>query len=394
MPHYWAKSRREGNDSVPDSSQPLGVFGRLKDAFIRFTPRTAGATPRDTVIAGLGAVLGISLTGVLTSLLVPHAPYLPYIVAPMGASSVLLFAVPSSPLAQPWSVLGGNVVSALVGVAASHAFDDMLLATGVATAFAIMAMSLMRCLHPPGGAVALSAVLLNHTTPGLGYAYALLPVGLNSMILVAIAASFHRFSGHAYPIRHPRPPVSHLGTSDPPPQTRSGFRDEDIDAALADLHETYDISRDDLSLLLHRVELRALGRVHGALTCADVMSKDVVSIEPTARLDAVRHALVSRGLRHLPVVDQAGHCLGVVSLREAMIGRGTAREVMAKARTAGPQTPVVDLIEPLTTPGAHEIMIVDDDLRLRGLVTQTDLIIALTRMTTQAERSRPVSGDE
>lgn len=191
---------------MPESPPPVGVLGRLKQAFIRFTPQTAGATPRETLIAGVGAVLGICLTGIVTSLLVPHAPYLPYIVAPMGASTVLLFAVPSSPLAQPWSILGGNVLSALVAVAVTHAINDLWLATGVATALAIMTMSLTRCLHPPGGAVALLTVLASRSTPDLGYAYALAPVGLNSLVLLATALVYHRFSGHAYPIRRARPP--------------------------------------------------------------------------------------------------------------------------------------------------------------------------------------------
>ena len=71
----------------------------------------------------------------------------------MGASAVLLFAVPSSPLAQPWSILGGNVVSAVTGVLIFKIFGHSALALGVAVACAILAMSLLRCLHPHGGAV-------------------------------------------------------------------------------------------------------------------------------------------------------------------------------------------------------------------------------------------------
>ena len=134
-------------DLLPENAPTTSLFGRLKQAFIRLTPRAAGA------------VLGISLTGVITSLLVPHAPYLPYIVAPMGASSVLLFAVPSSPLAQPWSVVGGNILSALVGAAVGRWIHDPALAAGLAVTLAIGAMSLAGCLHPPGAAVALTAIL-------------------------------------------------------------------------------------------------------------------------------------------------------------------------------------------------------------------------------------------
>src|SRR4051794_36407933 len=69
----------------------------------------------------LGAMIGLFLTGGLSQLAIGGSSNLPWLIAPMGASTVLLFAVPASPLAQPWSVLGGNLVSALVGVACAKA---------------------------------------------------------------------------------------------------------------------------------------------------------------------------------------------------------------------------------------------------------------------------------
>ncbi len=88
-----------------------------------------------------------------------NGPHVPLLVAPMGASAVLLFAVPASPLAQPWSIIGGNTISALIGVIVAHFVHEPALATGIAVALAIAAMSFTRCLHPPGGAAALTAVL-------------------------------------------------------------------------------------------------------------------------------------------------------------------------------------------------------------------------------------------
>jgi CBS domain-containing membrane protein len=81
------------------------------------------------------------------------------LVAPMGASAVLLFAVPASPLAQPWSIVGGNLVSATVGVACATWISDLVDAAALAIALAICAMFALRCVHPPSGAVALTAVL-------------------------------------------------------------------------------------------------------------------------------------------------------------------------------------------------------------------------------------------
>ncbi|TIW91367.1 MAG: hypothetical protein E5V59_20545, partial [Mesorhizobium sp.] len=128
-------------------------------AFRLFVPILAGATLRERLVACIGATIGIALTGVIASLVLGNGPHVPLLVAPMGASAVLLFAVPASPLAQPWSIIGGNTISALVGVIVAHFIHETALASGIAVALAIAAMSFTRCLHPPGGAAALTAVL-------------------------------------------------------------------------------------------------------------------------------------------------------------------------------------------------------------------------------------------
>ncbi|MGO7623898.1 HPP family protein, partial [Rhizobium ruizarguesonis] len=86
-----------------------------------------------------------------------QGPHLPLIVAPMGASAVLLFAVPARPLAQPWSIIGGHTISALMGIIAAYFMRDSIIATGVGVSLAIGAMSFARCLQPPGVAAALTA---------------------------------------------------------------------------------------------------------------------------------------------------------------------------------------------------------------------------------------------
>src|SRR5689334_23909736 len=122
-------------------------------------PETPPVSERERLRAATGALLGILLTGMLGHLALGADAILPAIVAPMGASAVLLFAVPASPLAQPWSIIGGNTISAIMGVAAASAIHDPIIATGVGVSLAIAAMSFTRCLHPPGGAAALTAVL-------------------------------------------------------------------------------------------------------------------------------------------------------------------------------------------------------------------------------------------
>jgi CBS domain-containing membrane protein len=183
--------------------------------------------------------------------LLPFAPAsLPAIVAPLGASAVLVLAVPSSPLAQPWPVIGGNVISSLVGVLVAHLVPGPSLAAGVAVGAAIGVMSLLRCLHPPGGAAALTAVIGGAGVQAAGYGFALVPVGVNSLALVALGIAYHRLTGRSYPHRA-APPVA---------AAESGLHLADIDAAVADLHESFDIAREDLDALLTRAEVHAAAR--------------------------------------------------------------------------------------------------------------------------------------
>ena len=213
-----------------------------------FKPILAGATLWSRLAACLCATIAIALTIVVCRELPLNVADVPIIVAPLGASAVLVFAVPSSPLAQPWPVVGGNILSTLIGVATFNLVPDMPMAAGIAVGGAILAMSLLRCLHPPGGAAALTAVIGGHGVHAAGYAFAFAPVGINSIALVSIAMFLHRATGHSYP--HVRAPAS-------PEPGATGLHEADINAALADMHESFDISRDDLNALLAHAERHA-----------------------------------------------------------------------------------------------------------------------------------------
>lgn len=210
------------------------------------SPLLAGGTSRERAIACLGAWLAIALTAWLCHRLLPGAAL--YLAAPIGASAVLVFALPASPLSQPWPVIGGNVVSGLIGTLAAHLFARPELAAGVAVGGAILAMSLLRCLHAAGGGTALVTALPAPAVAASGYMFALLPVAINAVLLVALGMLFHRLSGHSYPHR----PATRAAVPAP-----AAFHRDDVDRALADMGETFDISRDDLDLLLTRAEHHA-----------------------------------------------------------------------------------------------------------------------------------------
>ena len=124
----------------------------------------------------------------------------PYIAAYMGAAAVLIFAAPESPLSQPWPVMAGHLLSAAVGVTCRSWIPDVLLASVRAVALAVLVMQVFRCLHPPGGAAAMVAVLGGPSIHELGYVYVLAPVGLNALILLGLALAINNaIPGRRYP---------------------------------------------------------------------------------------------------------------------------------------------------------------------------------------------------
>ncbi|WP_442954659.1 HPP family protein [Pantoea sp. LMR881] len=212
----------------------------------RLWPHPLAVSKKQVLLASSGAGIGLALTSLFSHWLLGEVNL--WFVAPVGASAVLLFGVPASPLAQPWSVVGGNSLSALVGVTVALLVPDSVLACGIAACVAIVLMFSLRCLHPPGGAVALTAVLGGPTVQHLGYQFVLTPVLLNSATLALLAIIFNNLSGRRYP---------HL-----PTQEKSQQQPLLLPVALTrnDLHEALqsgellDIDEDDLQALVQRAE--------------------------------------------------------------------------------------------------------------------------------------------
>ncbi|NKK96901.1 CBS domain-containing protein [Rhizobium leguminosarum bv. viciae] len=357
--------------------------------FRLFSPILAGATLRERLIACLGALLAIGFTGVISGYLFGQGPHLPLIVAPMGASAVLLFAVPASPLAQPWSIIGGNTISALMGIFAAYFIRDPIIATGVGVSLAIGAMSFARCLHPPGGAAALTAVLGGPVVAGWGFLFPFVPVALNSCILVGLGLLFHKLSKRNYPHVVPKAAENTHQTIDLPSAVRVGFREEDVNAALEALDETFDIDRADLSRLLQQVELQAAIRSNGKISCADIMSRDVIAIGEASEPDAARHLLLKHNIRTLPVKDPEGRLVGTVGLRELSMSTETIAHAIARPAVARSSDTALSLLPVLTDGRTHAVIIVDDDYRILGLISQTDLLSAVARLLPKADNTIP-----
>lgn len=340
------------------------------------------SVPRsEAVRSSLGAALGIAICGVLARCLVEgRISFSPLLAAPIGASAVLVFALPASPLAQPRAVIGGNMLSAVVGLVCGMIIPDPLLASVTALGVAILAMSLLGCLHPPGGAVALGAALAMSSSTPLGFDYPFVPVGLCSGLLVLAGSLYGRLTGHAYP-RRIEQAVSPHRTRDSPPIHRFGYTRTDLDQALGHYGQLLDVNHDDLDAVFRTVEVEAHRRLHGAIPCADIMSRDVISLGAGQRADVGLVKLQAHDLRTAPVVDQGGRVLGLVRRAELLAGGvSPIGELIDPAvATVGLQTPIEALLPVLSGGAVHEALVVDEEGVLVGIVTQTDLLAVLYR---------------
>jgi len=353
-------------------------------------PAALQVDSRERWRAGLGAGLGLLATALLCRALAPPLTGLPWLIAPLGASAVLVFAVPSSPLAQPWAVVGGNTLSALVGICCALGIPSLPLAAAVAVGSAVLLMFALRCLHPPGGATALLVVLTQVAT----FRYALFPVLLDSLVLVVVAVLYNNLTGRRYPVV-PSVPVA----------AASRFSAADLDAALAHYNQVIDVNRADLESLLHFAEAQAYGRRLGDLRCEQVMTRQLITVDAATPLREGWRLLREHRIKALPVTDPAGRVVGIVTvadflrhvdldghegvgarLREFLrrtttvptpkpevVGQIMTREV----RVASADRAVTELVPLFSEGGHHHIPIIDTQRRLVGIITQTDLLKAL-----------------
>jgi len=209
-------------------------------------PRPMSVSWPERLRGALGGGIGIAFA-TFTGMAIANALHLsPWLVAPIGASAVLVFAVPASPLAQPWAVIGGNTVAAIAGLAACNLIPDPLLAASVAVGLAIAAMFALRCLHPPGGAMAL-LVVLTHTK---AWSFVLFPAFTDSLLLVVAGIAYHALTRHSYPHVLKPAPVD-------------GLIESDFAAAIASETELLDIDPADLKRLIAAAERHADERRKG-----------------------------------------------------------------------------------------------------------------------------------
>ncbi|MBL8486565.1 MAG: HPP family protein [Rhodocyclaceae bacterium] len=355
------------------------------------TPPLSAAERTRSALAALAGLLVVS--AILA--IVPLDPAARVLVAPVGATAVILFSLPHSPLGQPWPVAGGLLLSAAVGLACGRWISPAWLAPPVAVALSVWAMNALRCLHPPGGALALALAV----APGAGGA-GLAAVAMNvGAVLVAVFLVNNLVPGRRYPQGVPATVADPL-----PPPERAGVEHEDLRYALARMDSFLDISEEDLV----RVYNLALGHAferHVTLTCGEIMTAPPVCVEFGTGLQEAWRILRANHVKALPVVDRARRVIGLLTLEDflrhvAPGPGGMADQLRAFLRPSGvthsgkPETvgqlmtgnPVtartadgIGKVAALLAARGHQqaIPVVDAAGRIAGILSQTDLLILL-----------------
>ena len=367
-------------------------------------PAIASSSPTEAARAGLGAFVGLAVAGLFMLLPIGNANVGLFLIAPFGASAVLLFAVPNSPLAQPWSAIVGNSLAAVIGVAVCMTVADPTLRVALAVGLSIAAMVLCRAVHPPAGAVAMTAAMSPDMVAEIGFWFALTPVAVGTVLLVAIATLYARATGRHYPFRHFDDENAH-GTRDPSALERLGLSEGELTAILERYRQSFNLGVEDLARLIAAAEMQAASHQSGPMVAGDVMSRDLVTVGPHVAAGAVADLFRDHNFTSLPVVGEDGAYLGIIfqmhlialgrdaSLRRntlfsaamsRVLGRSDSQAVLAHQLMAAggpratPQTSISALLA-LMSEGEVDAVPVLNDARLCGLVTRTDMIAAIAR---------------
>jgi len=330
----------------------------------------------------------------------------PLIVASMGASAVIVFIIPSSPLAQPWPLLGGHLVSALIGVLCNSLIVDTVLASSCAAGSSVLAMLLLRCLHPPGAATALAPVLAGDAVASLGYGFVLMPVGLNVALMLVLSIAINRWVlAYQYPLTRQAIDADKARRNTGLELSLTGISEQDLGQALENQDIFVDITSRDLARILNGAQHNSFKRYRGHITCADIMDKDVRAVEFGTEVEEAWRIMYREQRKALPVIDKSRRVIGIVTwndffkcinldayenfqdrfrtfIRRTPDVSANKPEAVGQIMTAAvvvlpENTHIVDLIPLMSDQGYRQIPIVNYENRLVGMVYQAHLIASL-----------------
>lgn len=340
---------------------------------------------KDRVLCGLGALIGLAISSLISWYVL--GGFNAWYIAPMGATSVLLFAVSASPLSQPWNLIIGNSIASIVGVSCAIFIAEPTLAFSLAVALAIFLMMSTDSLHPPSGAVAITAVMGGDSVHQLGYAFILYPVLLNSILLLIVAVIYNRMLGKKFP----QVAQINIRSKDPTPTQKVTIQPQDIKDALADQTELLDISEYDLQKIILKAQENANARQVNDYLCQDIMSKDVIFLYAEDDIHKALDKFKQVNLMSLPVVNADNELVGTLALYEVVewfkgstdihsSWQHLVKQIMnLQVVTVQPQQPIQDLIPYFVERSFNYIPVVDGK-KIVGIISRADIIAAMQQL--------------
>jgi CBS domain-containing membrane protein len=338
----------------------------------------------------------------------------------MGASAVILFIMPNSPLAQPWPLVGGHLVSAIIGITCAQLFSDTIFASAFASGGSVLAMLLLRCLHPPSAATALTPIIAGDPVSFANYSFVLMPVGINVVIMLVMAIVINRWVLHyEYPtVPHQADNKKHKHSTLVQPSQCIGISEQDLEKAMENMDMFMDVSAGDLSKLLTDAQLQSFKRYSGNVTCADIMVKNIPTVEYGTEVEEAWKIMHREKLKAMPVIDRARRVIGIITWNDffKFINVGANETFQEKFRvfirrspdvsTDKPEsvghimtssvsvlpesTHIADLIPLMSNQGYRQIPIVNNENRLVGMVYQANLIAALYNESHEYTKNQPL----
>ncbi len=373
-------------------------------------PPQGSTTQRERWVSGVGGFLAIFAATWITHIFVGPVA-LPFMLASMGASTVLLLGAPHSPLSQPWAFAGGHLVSAVIGVTVAAHVPNVYVAAGLAVGGAIFAMYQLRCLHPPGGATALLTIIGDQRIHSLGYHFILVPVMANVAILLAAALLVNwLIPGRRYPYG------AHLhaketAASSEQPAVELDFGEDDLHAAMKEMDGYVDIAEEDLEQIYSLAVRHAQRRRTGNIRLGDIMTREVASVGPDTPLEKVWHLLREQRIRGVPVVDKERRVVGMLTIADFLrtadwrlcdslarrakslfsrrCGQVAERIMTPPVALGQERMHLTEAFQLLAEKGVNHLPVVDAGGRLSGMLTRPGLFGALYGDMGALSSSRP-----
>jgi len=369
--------------------------------------------------AALACLAAIFLTATITQLYSTENTRI--LIASMGASAVLLFAVPSSMMAKSWPFAAGQMISALVGIYVAHYEADFVRASALAVGLSVLLMLLLRCLHPPGAATALASIhnTVNAELPDFNFL--LVPVGINVIIMLMIALLINRLILPRLQVEKNQS-SAHLTIKNNQQVPLLAINSGDIEQAIQGFHKFLDIGTDDLCQLLTQLHLLSFQKNVDLKNCGDIMLRNIITVEYATEVEWAWTLMHEHHLKVLPVLDKSKRVIGIVThydflkhiqltsyqsfqekwlwfIKPSLDVSTQKPEVMGhimtrKVKTLSASTHIAELVPLVVNQGHHHIPIVDDDERFVGLVFQSSLLTALfnQQVFVDSTKSTPETG--